>query len=232
MAVLDRDNSAADQMMSRALHGQISGGELQNNLLREFQLGYPLNKLRLLLRSEDENITAAGMWIASELGAGVRPLFADIVDLIHHPALKVRFFSLDCVLVCAGVGDQRAINLGLDLVDDPEPAVRWKAMIFTSAVSDTVLRAALREPVVDESARKRRQVLEILLDSAATHDSAAITARLADSDPLVRRYAAAIAARVAHTDAGPLRQAMQSSDSTIKQFAVDMERRTRAAPVW
>src|SRR3569833_380708 len=100
---------APDELLSRILRGEVGTGAVENALLAQFQRGYPISKLRILLQAKDDRPAAAGMWIASELGGSVRPLFRDIVNLMHHPAIKVRFYSLDCVLVCAGLEDDEAI---------------------------------------------------------------------------------------------------------------------------
>src|SRR5256885_1356658 len=131
-----------DALVSRFLKGEAGNGGLENNLLREVQQGYAVSKLRRLLRSDEHEVVASGMWIASELGAAARPLFADITDLIPHPGLKVRFFALDCVITCARPEDARALTLALDLLNDAEPAVRWKAMVSVANISESLLKAA------------------------------------------------------------------------------------------
>lgn len=220
----DRSQTEGDELLSRLLRGEEDGGELENRLLDELHEGYPLSKLRLLLKANDGKTVAAGMWIASELGAGARPLFADIAGLIHHPRWQVRFFALDCLVTCSQPEDTLAVNLGLDLVEDPEPSVRWKALVFLATVPDTVLRAALSAPAAKQS-DLRTKGLHLVLNSAVSHNTAAIVSGLASSDALIRRYAAAAAARLVHRDAGPLKQATESADPTIKQFAIDMAAR-------
>ena len=225
MGLLDRDTSHGDELLSRLLRGEVGGGELENRLLAELHEGYPVSKLRLLLKVKDEKVIAAGMWLASELGEAARPLFEDIVGLIHHPSLQVRFFALDCLVSCVRPEDKQAISLGFDLIDDPEPGVRWKALVFLATASDAVLRAARQIMSSDEPAGARAKGLELLLGSVASRDSVAITSALASSDAVLRRYAAAAAARMVNRDSGPLRQAMESTDPTIKQFATDMAAR-------
>jgi HEAT repeat protein len=220
----ERSQAKGDELLSRLLSGEAGGGELEIHLLHQLHEGYPVNKLRLLLRANDPKTVAAGMWIASELGSGARPLFSEIVGLLHDPSLQVRFFALDCLVTCAQPDDELAINLGLDLIDDPEPSVQWKALIFLATVSDAVLRPVLNAPT-DKQSGVRTRGLQLVLNSATSHDIRAIVSGLADDDQAMRRYAAAAAARAVHYDAGPLRLAMGSKDPTIKQFALDMAAR-------
>ena len=225
MGLLYRDKSRGDELLSRLLRGEVGGGELENRLLAELHEGYPVGKLRLLLKAKDEKVVAAGMWLASELGEAARPLFEDIIGLIHHPSLQVGFFALDCLMSCVQPEDERAISLAFDLIDDPEPSLQWKALVFLATASDAVLRAARQIMTSDEPASVRSRGLELLLGSVASRDIIAITSSLGSSDAVLRRYAAAAAARMVHRDSSPLRQAMESADPTIKQFAADMAAR-------
>lgn len=216
--------SSGDEILSRLLQGAVGTGQLENSLLRELQEGYPITKLRLLLKANDQHVVAAGMWIASELGSAARPLLKDIADLIRHPHAQVRFFALDCLLACAGPKDGQVVSLALDLLDDSEFSVRWKTLVFLATASEILLRAALDTNALstDEHTSTRREGLKLLLDSNASADPAAVVSLLASSDPMLRRYAAAAAARMAHRDPRALKQVMKSADPTLKQFAVDM----------
>lgn len=101
----ERDRRHGEELVSRLLRGEAGSGDLENRLLAEFQTGYPLHKLRLLLRAPDEKVVAAAIWIASELGSDTRPLFDDVVSLMEHPSKQVRFFALDCYgSVCTACG--------------------------------------------------------------------------------------------------------------------------------
>jgi len=214
-----------DELLSRLLRGEAGGGELENRLLAELHAGYPATKLRLLLRADHEQIIASGVWLAAELGVGARPLLDDVVGLIHHPFLKVRFFALDYLVACTGPADGRAIGLGLDLIEDPEPSVRWCALVFLATLSDAQLRAGLLATAGDERAMAHKQGLQLLLGAAASPDTAAITSHLASTDSMLHKYAAAAAARIVRRDPRPLMQAIDSVDPTIKQFAMDMAER-------
>jgi hypothetical protein len=100
-------------------------------------------------------------------------------------------------------------------------------MDLLETVPDAVLRAAAQNILVsDATSGAHRRGLRLLLNSASSLDTMAITLGLANSDEVLRRYAAAAAARVAHRDPGPLRHAMESEDPNIKQFAADMAART------
>lgn len=226
--VLDHDFNRGDNLLSRLMDGEV-GGELENRLLDELHRGYPVTKLRLLLNAEKDKVVAAGMWLMSELGADARPLFDDVVRLINYPSAHVRFFALDCLSSCVRPEDQQAITLGLGLLDDHEPSVRWKAMMFLATVPDAVLRTALNMGATNHDSGAREKGLRLLLDSAISRDTSAIVAALLNSDAVLRGYAAAAAARAVPWNPIPLKHAMASEDLTVKQFAKDVAARAGVA---
>jgi hypothetical protein len=212
-------------LLSRLLRGQASDGDLTNLLLGELRQGYPVTKIRLLLNADDGATVAAGMWIASELGVNARPLFDDVVRRIDDVSPRVRFFALDCLLSCAGPQDADAVRLGLELVDDDEPSVRWKALVFLTTAAEQVLRAALNSPNSGKRTEVSQRGLRLLLKSQESRDTSELMAILLSNSAPLLGYAAAAAARMAQRDVGPLRRAMTSSDPTIRRFCVDMAAR-------
>lgn len=224
---IDNDSTLirGDQLLSRLLRGHAGDGDLANLLLVELHKGYPVTKLRLLLNADDGEAVAAGMWIASELGESARPLFDDIVRRIHSAFPQVRFFALDCLLSCARPQDAEAIRLGLELVYDDEPSVRWKALVFLATAKDQVLRSSLTATNLTEGMEATERGLQLLLRSQDSQDSSELSSLLLSSSAPLHGYAAAAAARIAYRDAGPLRLAMASSDPTVKRFSCDMAAR-------
>lgn len=222
-----------DELVSQTLQNPQRGEELANDLLSAFQSGYPLHNLRRLLNADDTDTIATGVWIASELGAVVRPLFQEVVEQLHHPAARVRFFALDVLTSCGGPEDENALNRGLDLLDDPDQAVRWKALVFLANISEAALRALRDLAMRQAPAGSRAQGLQLMLSAMASREVEPVTQRLAGGDTVLHRYAAAVAARMVHQDATPLRAAMASQDTTVRQFAKDMAARagiSAAAP--
>jgi len=222
------DPGRGDELTLALLRGAKGSDDIANELLAEFHQGYPINNLRRLLTASDGKIVAAGIWIASELGAGARPLFDDIAELIRHPSAHVRFFALDCLLSCARPGDEQVVDSALDLVEDVDPGVRWKALVLLATLPEALLRAVKQVAMIHAPTGVRVKGIELLLASIASQEVGPLTEYLtdADSDSVLRGYAAAAAVRVAHRDPTPLRQAMRSADTTIKQFAEDMAERS------
>jgi len=101
-----------------------------NDLLTEVFRGHPVESLRRLLHSDEETAVKAGAWILSELGVRAAPMMADIVALLGHPLRYVRFFALDAVLASATSEDGVAVATAIGLINDPDDAVRWKALTF------------------------------------------------------------------------------------------------------
>lgn len=192
-------------------------GVLANELLREFHRGYPLEKLRPLLLSDDKDLVSIGIWILSEMGEQCKPLLGDALRLLSHPATRVRFWAVDC-LFWAPPGNGYAQASVVQLLDDPEIAVRWKVLDIMSRVSRQQLDAALAYLAAREPQSLNVSRLQWLLGPEASKPEEVIAA-LQSHDRLVRKYAVIAAARMRGQGTAPLIYASTIGDPEIKDFA-------------
>ncbi len=194
-------------------------GLLANELLEQFQDGSPVEYLRPLLLSSDSRLSSSAAWIASELGVMGKPLLDVVVSLLNHPDKRVRFWSLDCILLWADTGNGQELASAIRLLGDPEKAVRWKAMGFLSRASSQQLASALEWLLKEEPAATDAHGLHWLLDPKT--DAKAIEAMLVSPRPEMRKYAAAAAVRMAAKNQHPLSCASVSPDVEVAEFATD-----------
>jgi len=218
-----------DELLSRLLRSP-DDSVIANDLLDEFHGGYPLDNLLPLLTSHGEAVAQCGMWIASELGANARPLFATIVEGLRHPSPGVRFWALDCLISCSTPEDTDAINCGLDLIDDPDPGVVWQALVSLASLPTAVVRAAADLAMRQAPRSTRAKGLDLVLAPDTPQDIERVILGLREEDQTLRRYAAVAAARLGDRVMRPLRLAMASEDSTIQRFAKDMAERKGFVP--
>lgn len=204
--------SQADRLFERAL---ATGDRSEASaLLQEFIRGYPLERLRLLLRSENQEAVKTGIFIASELGRAVRPLVDEFGPLLTHESSAVRFDALDCALVCGTEKDGKLLARAATLIDDGDEGVRYKALDFLSRATVEQLLAAARHVLNPELA----SALSWLASrESATH--ARILAELGGDEPVRRRVAVAAAARPAKFDEEALAAAALSRDPDVSTFA-------------
>ncbi|HYL99833.1 MAG TPA: hypothetical protein VEZ90_12835 [Blastocatellia bacterium] len=207
-----------EQMLTSAEN--LDDGLLANSLLSEFHRGAPLAYLRPLLLSPDHRVAALGAWIASELGQKGKPLLDAVSPLLSHPNRRVRFWIIDCVLLWAGPSDGREISQAACLIDDPEKAVRWKAMIFLYRASTDQLEAALAFLESEDSRSPNAVALRWLLSVPAC-DTETIARELRGPDARLRKYAAVAAARLGSQNKQPLAAAALSDDPEVAEFAAD-----------
>jgi hypothetical protein len=204
-----------DALLARVLQ---DGNEASaNELLNEFFADYPIERLRFLLESDDDHAVRAGAWIASELGSRVEPLIEEVAKLLKHQSRYVRFFALDSVLMGASPGSARTLARAVQLVEDPDVAVRWKAMGFLANASREQLAASARhlgQSQLGESVRW-------LLQAVASEDTHGIESRLADEGATTRLFAGVAAARLAPTNPSALRRAARASDPEVSSFATE-----------
>jgi len=196
-----------------------------NELLKQYQRGSPIESLRALLFSSDDRIAGEAAWIASELPEG-RSLLHDIGALLGHRSRKVRFWAIDCVHLWAGPSNGLELAAAAALVDDPDKAVRWKAMGFWAMASREQLAAALSNLRATDPESQYIDELTWLLGQKGT-DSGEIIAALNGSDDRRRKIAAAAAYRLAaaNNNLAPLRYATSLEDPDAVQFARDMLKR-------
>jgi hypothetical protein len=202
-------------------------GVLANKLLAEYHRGYPINNLRLLLRSRDERLVNTGVWIASELGEKGKALLDDVSPLLAHPHKRTRFFAIDCILLWAGPSNKSDLASVIALMDDPEPAVRWKAMDFLSRASGQQLQAALSHLKVKYPGPSLIRGLQWLLSSDAVNPKA-VAAALQSQDPYSRKYGVVAASRMSERNTEPLFYASTLDDPDVKDFATSTIRRITA----
>lgn len=207
-------NSKGDELIGRLIEGRDD--KAAHALLEELYHGYPVERLRLLLRSQREDAVRAGAWIASELGAQANPLLEDMVELLAHGTRYVKFFLLDAVLAASTVQDGRAIASAVELIGDKDDAVRWKVMNFLARATTEQLAAA--EPYLADN---HVRLTAWLIDTERTANTATITSHLASTDSLSRLVAAAAAARLAANDDTALECATRSNDPEVRSFALE-----------
>jgi len=190
-------------------------GDAAYDLLQEFFAGYPVDRLQLLLKSENHTAVEAGAWIASELGDDAAAVLDDLVTLLEHPSATVRFYAADSIFGCARADRGDAIAEAIKLIDDPDGGVRWRVM--------------------DSMARTSRSKL---LAGAAHLDGAEyplLTMLRSDGDGMVeisargsgreQRIAAATAGRLAVGGNDQFLKAIADNETgELKQFAVDLLR--------
>jgi len=204
----------AEHLLNHLLNG--GNDSTANELLAEFFDGYPIEKLRLLLESKQETAFKAGAWIASELGERVGPLVDELSRSLEHSSRYVRFFILDAILSGATNEHGEAISRAVLRIQDPDEAIRWKALRFLAKATQDQLAAAMPH-LGDDSIGK---MLVWLIDSLGTEiRKQDVIGKLSDTDRLVRMFAAAVSARLAPFDITLLEHAAVSTDTEVSSFA-------------
>jgi len=190
---------------------------LSNELLREFQRGYPVENLRHLLASSDLDLVAIGIWILSELGEKSRPLLHDCVHLLSSPVKKIRFWTLDG-LYWTQPQDGCDLAQALKLLDDPDAGVRWKVLDLLSRLSREQIEAAYACASQGALAPAHCDAIRWLL-SGESLVSEKIKAALSSPDATLRKYAAVAAARLRERNTDALAYASTTEDADVREFA-------------
>ncbi|GGO77898.1 hypothetical protein [Nonomuraea cavernae] len=187
-------------------------GPAANDLLDEFFTGYSVENLGRLLHSGDDKAVQTGAWLLSELGDLAGPLMAEVPELLAHPLPRVRFYTIDAVLMNGDAQDGPIIAQTLTLTRDPDEAVRWKVLGFLATASTEQLSAgaACLEDV------QLKELTEWLVRlETEEFDPRDVLVRLEGNDRVARLFAAAAAAG----DADLLAHAATVEDEEVRSFA-------------
>ncbi len=209
-----RRGERGDHLVERIL--MTGGDETALALLEELWDGYPVTRIRPLLHSASEPVVKQGVWIASELGSRSAPVIDDLTPLLSHPSRYVRYFVLDAILGGATEEHRVAIAAALHLLRDPHEAVRRHALALLARVTTGQLA---RSATYVEGATVGPPLAWLLRLQNRAADRDDVVARLSDSDPLVRLFAAAAAARMYRYDDRPLHSAIATQDALVREFA-------------
>jgi hypothetical protein len=205
-----------DQLLEHLLTGGNDSAAIE--LLDAFHSGYPIERLRPLLQSDEEDAVDSGAWIASELGEKVTPLVNELSPLLNHPSRSVRIYILNAILNATMNAHGEIVAKAVMLIRDPDEAVRWKTLYFLARETKNELAIALPHLKGQTIAA----LLAWLLDSGNTQtDMQEIITRLSDKDSLTRMFAVAAAARLGPHNLGPLEHAAASTDPEVSSFATE-----------
>jgi hypothetical protein len=188
--------------------------EAQLALLHELSEGYPVERVRRLLASGRPAAVRAGAWVTAELGTGAGPLVDDMASILDSRERNATFSAVDVVLLCGTEQHGQLIAGVIELVDDPDESLRWKALQFLTNATSEQLAAGARHI----RSGHLRTLTEWLVRSGTADD---VVARLADHDRATRLFAAVAAARaaVARRDPAGLAYAAGGADPEVRAFA-------------
>jgi hypothetical protein len=203
-----------DYLLARILGGDETG--LGNELLNECWDGYPVERIRALLRSDIESAVKSGAFIASELAKLSRPLLRDIAPLINHRDTWVRGDAIDTVNLAATVDHGEIVARAIEHITDDDRSIRFSAFTLLAASTRERLEAGwrfIRDTDVKEA-------LRTILDEETTVSSAEIDRRLVYGSRLVRLFGLVSAARISDRRAADLLAATEVADEEIRSFAL------------
>lgn len=187
----------ADQLVNDLFsdpHGFREKGD-GNELLNQFLRGYPLDKLRLLLHHQHEEVVATGIWIASELGHEAAAFVNDAVAALQHPNNRIRYFALDVIaLGTRGQKDAEFFQI-VKRLEDSDVAVRQRALELLSSATDQQLISATSRFALEEHYSPHATLLRLLLRKQSS-DVAEVEEMIRSGDGLRIKYGIAIAERL------------------------------------
>ncbi|NGO51814.1 hypothetical protein [Allomesorhizobium camelthorni] len=209
-------------MIEKLLDPGFAGdGVLANDILCEFERGFPIENLRPLLVSSNENTLAAVAFLLTFMGFRANCFVVEITALLDAQDSRTRSDAIESLANCTTPADDAALGRVLLRLDDEHPGVRWKVIQFIRLAQPWQLKLGL------ENAAKLRpdSAFATLVKVHGQHFAATekkLRWLLAHTDPIVRRFGAAIATKPRYVvDEGFVEMALQSDDAEVSGIATD-----------
>ncbi len=120
-------------MIEHLLSGRARAG-VARDLAREFERGYPVDRLFKLLDSEDSEVAVAGALIAQEIGALVAPIAERLCAYLSHLTPWVRSDLLDALMNSGPPYSPVTVSAIESLTTDSYRGIRRKALAFMATV--------------------------------------------------------------------------------------------------
>ncbi|MFI4993064.1 MAG: HEAT repeat domain-containing protein [Solirubrobacterales bacterium] len=120
-------------MMEHLLSGKARAG-VAGDLAREFERGYPIDRLFKLLDSEDPEAALSGAFIAQEIGELVAPIADRLCSYLSHPTPWVRSDLLDAIMNSGPPYSFATVSAIESLTTDSDQGIRRKAVAFMATV--------------------------------------------------------------------------------------------------
>lgn len=222
----DRQADRGDQLMSEIISDPDLAWKkgLTNDLLKEFFRGYPIEKLKALMRHANHAVARQGVWIASELPEAAPELLNDAVALLAHPNRNIRFDALGVIALARG-GDrnQHFVHL-IKALEDSDAVVGKHALFLLSRIKDAGELATARQYFESTEPKSFHCKGLSLLGDTLSLSSDHIQSLLRSDDPLERKYGLAIAERLYGDRPELLDLAETSQDEVISSLAGHMKR--------
>ena len=176
--------------------------DLHWNLIGAIRDGFPVEKLRPLLTSDDPRVTATAAYLAYELGSAMRPVLDELIPLADHPGAQWRSDIIIAMTDCVEPNDFNALCRIMLALDDPEPFVHRSAMNFVIGATNRSLANALTETARRLPGSPFETIHSLLLGearrlvpSSVCISTAKLSEFIAHEEPIVRRFGVGLAAR-------------------------------------
>jgi len=189
------------------------------DLLNKFFKGLPVETLIPLLTSSEIDVQKSAIWIASELASNACILIPYIAPLVESKEKYIRYYALECVMLCAKGQYISYILYLINSINDDENMVMAHSMKLVSNTDKTQLIAGIE--IINETKDKDYQLhiegLTKLINVDNLTEKEVIN--MIDSNkPLIQRYGAIIVEKAFKSNVGLIDYALSSSNSIVKEY--------------
>ena len=199
---------------------KFSDGGRAYQLLEAFFAGLPIETLRPLLASNNQLVQRAGAFVASELGSQGRDLVDDVIPLLQSPDRHVQHYAMEVLAVCCEGHHAGKFAHVVRMLESGDRGIRLEAMELMSKADPSQIEAAEHLfKAADQNDQVHRNGLRTLIGSEGGADVASAKEMIDSDDPLVRRYGAIAAKRLARLRPELMRLLSVADDPDLRDFS-------------
>lgn len=194
-------------------------------LLQKYFDGLSFETLRSLLKSKDQHVLHAAVWIASELGKQAACLIEEVVPLIDSGDRYIIYHALEIIMVCSFSGNVDEFIHVIYGLESNDEVIRKLSMRLISNASNAQLKAvfSIFESNCEKKAFDKLHYLGVkfLLDFDNV-SSENIVNMLSSNEFLYKIYGAILAKKNHKKFPELLNDGSLSKDADVRKFCAEM----------
>lgn len=196
-----------------------------NELLRCYFSGASLDSIRPLLCHHLAVVREISMFVVAELGVEGWPLLDAVTTLVDDSDPHVAWDAMESVLLCSTGRFVDRFVFVVKQLENTSPALKRLAMRLMSKASVLQISGAMsRCGELGSAAAIHAKGLRLLIDQASGNSVAAreVHDMLNSGNELISVYGGVLAARTMDTCRDNIEYATSVTNSTVREFALDM----------
>lgn len=211
---MKKGDTSGDELVLRLAMENTNKSQTATELLEALWAGYPVEKLRPLLISEDEEVAFWASYILSELGEKGRELLSTTAKLLDHKLEAVRIDAIDSLLSCSNFVDGATAAAIVSRYSNETDKVRSTIIDFLARAPLSLVQSAPDH--MFDAGIKGQHLAGVALFSSASDN---LSRMIMGDDEVLRAYALGASIRLHLHAVSIWKSATKAQDAVIAEKA-------------